>query len=338
MDTDESLALAEGRRIYLGNLLYSVKPHDLERMLEQTGFGDFDKIHISIDPVSARNPGYCFVELPTRDAAERALRELGGVRIFDRPVKVGPCYPKTKTPLNPSRWRQDRGEGYEGPAFQRWGDWRGDEQDGEEDDDEEEGQGQGPRRALQHFDEVVKLDKSPRRLFVGGLTKMIDQAHNQQEIRDLFAGFDVYVYSGRLHPRCSILKWMSSLHDTMNIADSRRRTAIGKRITPHLFTRARPGNHHYCFVDLRSEEEALRAVRALNGKYAFGGRLKVSLSNRIPDKLKARSSDVRNETTTVSRSGPGNDQSLSRDNQPGPSPEKQLRMASGNWRSTMGSK
>ena len=96
-------------------------------------------------------------------------------------------------------------------------------------------------------------------------------------------------------------------------------------------TRGKPGNHHYCFVDLSSEDEAMRAVRALNGKPAFGGRLKVDFSGGIPDKLKARSSYARDDGTSVSRTG--SDQGTStRDTATGPSEEKQMRMASGNWR------
>lgn len=51
--------------------------------------------------------------------------------------------------------------------------------------------------------------------------------------------------------------------------------AIGKRITPHLSTRTKPGNHHYCFVDFGSQEEAERAMAATNKRPVEGGFLRV---------------------------------------------------------------
>lgn len=51
---------------------------------------------------------------------------------------------------------------------------------------------------------------------------------------------------------------------------------IGKRITPHASTRSMPGNHHYCFVDFSTPQEAQRAVAALSGLQVPGGQLRVS--------------------------------------------------------------
>jgi len=275
---EESDAIAEGRRIYLGNLLYSVKPHDIEAMLEETGF-QYDKIHISIDPVSGRNSGYCFIEFPHRDEAERALSSLGGTIISGRPVKVGPCYPKAAP-----RGREGRRDPQDPPAFQRWGDWRSDRQNPVDVE-------QGPHGALQHLAEMAAHDQNGRRLYVGGLGKMIDQEQNYTEVRELFTGFDV--------------------------------TAIGKRITPHQSTRSKPGNHHYCFVDLGSADEARAAIRALNGTRIPGGTLRVSLARGIPPK--SMNSDGDSRGTVFDETGQQLPESNLRD-------DKQRGIASGNWR------
>lgn len=69
--------IAEGRRAYLGDLLYRVKPKEIGEMLDASGFeGRVEGIHISIDAVTGRNPGYCFVDFEARDDAERALDVL----------------------------------------------------------------------------------------------------------------------------------------------------------------------------------------------------------------------------------------------------------------------
>lgn len=70
------------------------------------------------------------------------------------------------------------------------------------------------------------------------------------------------------------------------------RTAIGKRITPHESTRSMRGNHHYCFVDFHTKEEANDAMRALDGRPIKGGKLKVSVAKYIPKKLVGRRTDI----------------------------------------------
>ncbi|KAL2156921.1 hypothetical protein VTH06DRAFT_2317 [Thermothelomyces fergusii] len=238
-------ALAEGRRIYLGNLLYSVQPDDIEDLLRQAGFADsFEKLHISIDPVSGRNPGYCFAEFRTRDEAERALASVPGSSLFDRPLKVGPCHPKSSGPSRRRPSGRPGGDGYT-PTFQRWGDWRGRDQT-DRPAATEEGE-QGPYAALRHLNSRSEPGAEKAQLYIGGLGMMTSQAQHDAEMQEILAGYD-YV-------------------------------AIGKRITPRAETRGTPGNHHYCFVDFRSPEEAKRAMRELNGRpLEGGGALRVSLS------------------------------------------------------------
>ncbi|KAK0630241.1 hypothetical protein B0T17DRAFT_490185 [Bombardia bombarda] len=240
-------ALAEGRRIYVGNLLYSVKPVDIETLLQETGFGQYEKIHISVDPISGRNPGYCFVEFTSVEEAERALTSLAGVTVFDRPVKVGPCHPKAASQRREpagARWGSSTSSPSPStapaPTFQRWGDWSADKRKPAARDE------QGPYGALKHLGEMKESDPDGRRVYVGGLGKMIDQSTNEEEIRELFAGYDII--------------------------------AIGKRITPHPSTRDKPGNHHYCFLDFGSREEAERAVSALNGQVTPMGSLRVYIA------------------------------------------------------------
>ncbi|KAK1829905.1 putative RNA recognition domain-containing protein [Podospora conica] len=190
MATQQSPALAEGRRIYVGNLLYSVTPTDIETLLQTAGF-DYENIHISIDPVSGRNPGYCFVEFKTPETADAALQTLNGVKVYDRALKVGPCAPKSNTPRDPTRRPAER------PTFERWGDWRGSREQSATTppagrSNSERAPQQGPYGALQHLDDMKAAQfQDGTRLYVGGLGKMIDQEHNDQEMRELFEGYDL---------------------------------------------------------------------------------------------------------------------------------------------------
>jgi RNA recognition motif-containing protein len=181
-------ALSEGRRIYLGNLLYAVTPSNIEDLLRESGYGDsLEKLHISVDPVSGRNPGYCFVEFTTREAADRVLESLPGKLLFNRPIKVGPCHPKTP---HQSRWRGSRGAEYT-PTFQRWGDWKGSpENAGRRAQPREE---QGPYAAVQHIEERNSRPRSginTTQLYIGGLDIMINQEHHDTEMQRLLEGFE----------------------------------------------------------------------------------------------------------------------------------------------------
>ncbi|KAK0730895.1 hypothetical protein B0H67DRAFT_548749 [Lasiosphaeris hirsuta] len=241
----QSEALTEGRRIYLGNLLYSVMPADIEALLKELDLGHYERIHISVDPISGRNPGYCFVEFNAREDAERALTALDGAAIYNRIVKVGPCHPKSSSRdsiRRPEGTERTSSSSSSSSTFQRWGDWNGEKRAAKPNE-------QGPYGALHHLGEMRALPEG-RRLYVGGLGPMADQGQNDQELRELFAG--------------------------TNIPGS---VAIGKRITPHPSTREKPGNnHHYCFIDFASEEDAEKAMKATSGKPYSGGFLRVSLA------------------------------------------------------------
>ncbi|KAK2603616.1 hypothetical protein QQS21_004197 [Conoideocrella luteorostrata] len=236
---------ALNRRIYLGNLPYTAKPNDIEKLLVTQGFSDLDKIHISIDPVSGRNPGYCFVDFTSQETTNEALASLSGT-IRGRPIKVGLCEPKKE---HDRGWKNEKDS-----TFQRWGNWSAQSSHGGAPVGPFNSRGyeQGPYGALDHFENVME-GKKGRRLYVGGLGRMINQAQHVDDITEIFSDFSP--------------------------------VAIGKRITPHESTRSQKGNHHYCFVDFETKDEAEAAMKALNGKAVADGRLKVSMAGEIPPKL-----------------------------------------------------
>lgn len=139
--------------------------------------------------MSARNPGYCFIDFPDKTTADRAISCLSA-QIDGRDVKVGPCEPKKQ----PSR-RPIRHDEY---AFKRWGDWNSQTHNAEISGDRSTGQGvqQGPMGALNHFNDIVDNTQG-RRLFVGGLPKMINQAEHNSEIAELLGAFKPYECTAR---------------------------------------------------------------------------------------------------------------------------------------------
>ncbi|KAL1896095.1 hypothetical protein Sste5346_004835 [Sporothrix stenoceras] len=181
---EQSGAIAEGRRIYLGNLLYATRPNEIEQALEDHGFGNYAQIHVSVDPVSGRNPGYCFVDFNDRETAESALNSLVAT-VRGRPLKVGPCQPKQQGQRRDARpadrWGSSREANTDSRTGddRRWGDWKKGT-DGRDNNNTPSG---------------------GKRLYIGNLGPMQDQEQNQQEIGDLLQGFAPTAIGKRLTAR-----------------------------------------------------------------------------------------------------------------------------------------
>ena len=125
---------------------------------------------MSIDPFSGRNPSYCFVELATKEEADRAILEMNGKECLGRPIKVGPGVARSKNkrpqpgPDRLSHVSRDDPQ----PAFDRW--VRSD--------------------APEHW---KGYSEQGRRLFVGGLPRMPDHHTVNVDVRKLFSGYNVCV-------------------------------------------------------------------------------------------------------------------------------------------------
>jgi RNA recognition motif-containing protein len=181
-------AVTDGRRIYLGNLLYSVKPEDVDAVLKECNLGKYDKIHLSFDPISARNPGYCFVEFFHKDDADAALAALAGAELAGRPLKVGPCHAKAPSQREGGNSTPRRERADFSPAS-RWGDFK---REPREPSSPSRPQPEGNlAKSMNHYDDVTANGDRGRRLFVGGLAKMENQTQHQEEIRGYFTGFEV---------------------------------------------------------------------------------------------------------------------------------------------------
>lgn len=113
------------------------------------------------------------------------------------------------------------------------------------------------------FDRWSRADEAParwiapmkecRRLYVGGLPQIRNQASLNAEMRVLF--------------------------------QTRTIEAVSKIISPSEARRQHPGSHYFCFVDLSTKEEAKSAIAALDGQpNPYGGRYKIKLA--MPSKTK----------------------------------------------------
>ncbi|KAL8644853.1 MAG: hypothetical protein Q9226_007564 [Calogaya cf. arnoldii] len=114
--------------------------------------------------------------------------------------------------------------------------------------------------ASEHFD----YGTQGRRVWVGGLPKMGTHGAVNAGVRELFAGFKI--------------------------------EAVSKVVIPTTMALGHPEawDHRYLFVDFPSAEEARRAVKATDGRYAWGVKLRVRMAKGDYSR-KTRERDEREE-------------------------------------------
>jgi RNA recognition motif-containing protein len=75
-----------GRRLYVGNLAWTVTDQDLQDVFAETG--KVDSSQVIMDRATNRSRGFGFVEMATDEAADAAIKKLNGRDIKGRPIRV----------------------------------------------------------------------------------------------------------------------------------------------------------------------------------------------------------------------------------------------------------
>ena len=79
--------------IYVGNLLFDVSEADLREAFEQ--FGEITEVRLIMDKYSGKSKGFGFIEMPSKDEAEKAIEEMNGREFKGRALSVNEAKPKT---------------------------------------------------------------------------------------------------------------------------------------------------------------------------------------------------------------------------------------------------
>jgi RNA recognition motif-containing protein len=87
-----------GRKLYVGNLAYSVTDGDLEQMFAP--HGTVQSAQVIMDRDTGRSKGFGFVEMGSDQEAQTAIQALNGKEVEGRALTV-----------NEARPREDRGGG-----------------------------------------------------------------------------------------------------------------------------------------------------------------------------------------------------------------------------------
>ena len=87
-----------GKKLYVGNLPYTVSDSDLQRLFEP--HGPVASAQVVVDRDTGRSKGFGFVEMETNEAAQAAISALNGQDFSGRSLTV-----------NEARPREERGGG-----------------------------------------------------------------------------------------------------------------------------------------------------------------------------------------------------------------------------------
>jgi RNA recognition motif-containing protein len=83
-----------GRKLYVGNLPYSVTQQSLEETFGQCG--TVDSVNVITDRDTGQSKGFAFVEMSSDSEAQKAIQELNGSSIEGREIKVNEAKPQQK--------------------------------------------------------------------------------------------------------------------------------------------------------------------------------------------------------------------------------------------------
>jgi RNA-binding proteins (RRM domain) len=72
--------------IYVSNLGFSTQNEDLNK--EFSRYGEVSSVNIIMDKVTNRSRGFGFVEMNDTPSAEKAIKELNGISLDGRVIKV----------------------------------------------------------------------------------------------------------------------------------------------------------------------------------------------------------------------------------------------------------
>lgn len=78
--------------IYVSNLGFGVQNDELKKLFAP--YGEVSSVNVIIDKVTNRSRGFGFVDMPNEKAAESAIKELNGVSMEGRTIKVNEAKPR----------------------------------------------------------------------------------------------------------------------------------------------------------------------------------------------------------------------------------------------------
>ena len=79
--------------LYVGNLLFDVTEAELKELFSP--YGEVTEVRLIMDKFSGKTKGFGFIEMPSKEEAEKAIAELNGKDMRGRAMTVNEAKPKT---------------------------------------------------------------------------------------------------------------------------------------------------------------------------------------------------------------------------------------------------
>jgi cold-inducible RNA-binding protein len=80
--------------IYVGNLLFDVTEDELKELFAP--FGQVTEVRLIMDKFSGKTKGFGFIEMPSKEEAEKAIEGLNGKDVKGRAMTVNEAKPKVE--------------------------------------------------------------------------------------------------------------------------------------------------------------------------------------------------------------------------------------------------
>jgi len=105
-----------GRKLYVGNLAFTLTEDDLKEAFSEAG--EVESVKLITDRDTGRSKGFAFVEMKTDQEAETAIEKFNGQQLAGRPLTVNEARPM-------ERRERGGGGGYGGGERGGYGGGRG---------------------------------------------------------------------------------------------------------------------------------------------------------------------------------------------------------------------
>lgn len=83
-----------GKKLYVGNLPFSISEEQLQEYFAQVG--QVESVKVVTDRATGRSKGFGFVEMVNDGDAETAINQLNGQKMNDRPLTVSEARPPSE--------------------------------------------------------------------------------------------------------------------------------------------------------------------------------------------------------------------------------------------------
>jgi RNA recognition motif-containing protein len=80
--------------LYVGNLLFDVSENELRALFEP--FGQVTEVRLIMDKFTGKSKGFGFIEMPSKEEAQKAIAGLNGKDMKGRAISVNEAKPKTE--------------------------------------------------------------------------------------------------------------------------------------------------------------------------------------------------------------------------------------------------